>query len=148
MGWYLKGTKDKGLIIKADPRQNLQTFVDADFAGNWDPKEANKRDTAKSRHGYVIKYKGCPVTWKSQLQTKICLSLTENEYARLSYALREAIPIMQTLREMKDMGIPVSSTNSEVYCTIFEDNSGAVEMANHHKYQPRTKHLNIKLLHF
>ena len=148
LGRYLKGTKDKGIIIKADPIQNLKMFVDADFAGNWDPKEADKRDTARSRHGYVIKYKGCPVTWKSQLQTEICLSSTESEYTGLSYALREAIPIMQTLREMKDMGIPVTSTNSEVYCTVFEDNSGAVEMANHHKYCPRTKHLNVKLHHF
>ena len=55
---------------------------------------------------------------------------------------------MQTLRKMKDMGIPVTSTNSEVYCTVFEDNSGAVEMANHHKYLPRTKRLNVKLHHF
>ena len=123
-------------------------FVDADFAGNWDQKESDKRDTARSRHGFVIKYCGCPVTWKSQLQTEICLSSTESEYTGLSYALREAIPIMQTLREMRKKGFPIGNTNSSVYCTVFEDNSGAVEMANHHKYRPRTKHLNVKLHHF
>ena len=148
LGRYLKGTKNKGLIIRADPSKDLQMFVDADFAGNWDRKESDKRDTARSRHGYVIKYGGCPVTWKSQLQTEICLSSTESKYTGLSYALREAIPIMQTLREMKSMGFPIGATNSNVYCTVFEDNSGAIEMANHHKYRPRTKHLNVKLHHF
>ena len=123
-------------------------FVDADFAGNWDPKELDKRDTARSRHGYVIKYGGCPVTWKSLLQTEICLLSTESEYTGLLYALGEAIPIMQTLKDMKHMGLPIDRTSSKVYCTIFEDNSGAVKMANHHKYRPRTKHLNVKLHHF
>ena len=33
-------------------------------------------------------------------------------------------------------------------CKVFEDNSGALEMAVNHKYRPRTKHLNVKLHHF
>ena len=33
-------------------------------------------------------------------------------------------------------------------CKVFEDNSGAIEMARTHKYRPRTKHLNVKLHHF
>jgi hypothetical protein len=28
--------------------------VDADFAGKWDPEETEDRDTARSRHGYLI----------------------------------------------------------------------------------------------
>ena len=33
-------------------------------------KEApNDRDTARSRHGYMITYAGYPIVWKSQLQT-------------------------------------------------------------------------------
>jgi hypothetical protein len=31
---------------------------------------------------------------------------------------------------------------------VFKDNSGALEMANVHKWRPRTKHLNVKLHHF
>ena len=33
-------------------------------------------------------------------------------------------------------------------CRLFEDNSGALEMAKIYKYRPRTKHLNVKLHHF
>ena len=58
-------------------------------------------DTARSRHGYVIMYAGCPIVWKSQLQNEIALSTTEAELIGLSYSLREAIPIMEILKEMK-----------------------------------------------
>ena len=123
-------------------------FVDADFAGNWNPKEANDRDTARSRHGYIIMYKGCPILWKSQLQGEIALSSTESEYIGLSYALREVIPLMKLLNEMKQHGFNIGSTTPEVRCKVFEDNSGALEMAKVHKFRARTKHLNTKLHHF
>jgi hypothetical protein len=74
-------------------------YVNADFAGNFDRRESHLRDTARSRHGYIIMYEGVLITWKSQLQTKIALSSTESEYTSLSYALQEAIPIMQLLKE-------------------------------------------------
>ena len=41
-----------------------------------------------------------------------------------------------------------AATLAKVHCQVFEDNSGALEMAKTHKYRPRTKHLNIKLHHF
>ena len=145
---YLKGTRNKGLILSPRHDKDLEVFVDADFAGSWDPKEAHIRDTARSRHGYVIFYGGCPLIWKSQLQTEIALSSTESEYTGLSYALREAIPIMQTMKELQQRGFPISKTQGKVYCRVFEDNSGAVEMATHHKFRPWTKHLNVKLHHF
>jgi len=96
---YLKGTRDKGMILKPDLSKSFEVFVDADFSGNWDRKIASEDpDTARSRHGYIITYAGCPIMWKSQLQTEIALSSTESEYTGLSYALREAIPIMELLK--------------------------------------------------
>lgn len=148
LGRYLKGTKNKGTVIHVQEEKDLEVYVDADFVGNWDPKEGSKRDTARSRHGYVIMYAGVPVTWKSQLQGEICLSSTESEYTGLSYALREAIPIMEMLKEMKKLGFPIKTSTSKVHCRVFEDNSGALEMAKIHKYRPRTKHLCVKLHHF
>ena len=66
----------------------------------------------------------------------------------LSYALREAIPIMELLKEMKSFGFPIQTAQARVHCRVFEDNSGALEMAKTHKFRPRTKHLNVKLHHF
>ena len=149
LGRYLKGTKDKGLILKPETGRGLEVHVDADFSGNWDPSAPEKdRDTARSRHGYIISYEGCPLLWKSQMQTEIALSSTESEYIGMSYALREVIPIMELLKEMKSLKFPVMEIIPKLHCRVFEDNSGALEMARTHKYRPRTKHLNVKLHHF
>ena len=58
---YLKGTMEHGIIMKPDKGIDLQLFVDADFTGNWNNAEAGDRNTARSRHGYIIKYNGCPL---------------------------------------------------------------------------------------
>ena len=138
-----------GTIMKPMANMDLEVFVDASFCGDWDPKEAaHDRDTARSRHGYVISYANCPLLWKSQLQTEIALSTTESEYTGLSFALRDAIPLMELLKEMKRKGYPISSATARVHCQVFEDISGALEMAKTHKFRPRTKHLNIRLHHF
>ena len=148
LGRYLKGTSDKGTIFKPKRGKGLQIWVDADFCGNWDKTETQDRDTARSRHGYIITYNDCPIVWKSQLQTEIALSSTESEYTGLSYALREAIPLMELLKELKAAGFPIERTTPTVLCEVFEDNSGALEIATNHKFRPRTKHLNVKLHHF
>ena len=146
---YLIGSKDKGYYIKPNINEGLKVYVDADFSGNWDPIEPElDRDTARSRHGYIITYMGAPIIWKSQLQTEIALSSTESEYTGLSYALREAIPIMNLLEEMKNHGFNLTSDTPTIQCKVFEDNSGALEMATTHKFRPRTKHINVKLHHF
>jgi hypothetical protein len=93
-------------------------------------------------------YEGCPMIWKSQLQSEIALSSTESEYIGISYALREVIPIMELLREMKREKFPIFKTKPKICCKVFEDNSGALEMAKNHKYRPRTKHINVKFHHF
>ena len=149
LGRYLKGTMDKGTIMRPMSDRDLEVHVGASFCGDWDPKEAAvDRDTARSRHGYVISYAGCPLLWKSQVQTEIALSTTESKYTGLSYALRDAIPIIELLKEMKAQRYPIATATAKVHCRVFEDNSGALEMAKNHKYRPRTKHLNIKLHHF
>ena len=144
---YLKGTRDKGTILRPQKGHDLEVFVDADFAGNWDPNEHWDRDTARSRHGYIIRYAGAPLLWKSQMQTEIALSSTKSEFTGLSYALRDAIPIMELFKEMKVRGYPIESSKSKVRCKVFEDNTGALEIARIPKFRPRTKHLNNRL-HF
>ena len=148
LGKYILGTIGNGMILKPRNDEGLEVFVDADFAGNWDPLDTDNRDTARSRHGFVITYRGMPIIWRSQLQNEIALSTTESEYTGLSYALREAIPLMNLLKDMKEKGINVSTSNAKVRCKVFEDNTGALEIAKEKNYRPRTKHLNIRLHHF
>jgi hypothetical protein len=148
IGRYLVGSKDKGMIFK--PREiDFECYCDADFSGNY-IREISEEDptTARSRSGCVIYYAGCPVYWSSKLQTEIALSSTESEYISLSQALREVLPLMKLITEIKSAGFDVPGSIPKVHCKAFEDNSGALEMAKTHKMRPRTKHINIKYHHF
>lgn len=148
IGQYLLGTKDNGMICKPDG-QSMTYYVDANFAGDWLPEIAMEdSSTARSRSGYVLLYSGCPVVWASKLQTKIALSSTESEYIALSQSLREVIPLMRLIKEMKESGFDLPIATPEVHCKVFEDNNGCLEMAQTPKMRPRTKHLNIKYHHF
>jgi hypothetical protein len=57
-----------------------------------------------------------------------------------------AIPIMDLIQE--DHHIPVIFSKPFVYCIVFEDNAGALELARFSKLHPSTKHLNVCYHHF
>jgi len=151
IGLYLLGTRDRGMII--DPKSKTEEFTcwaDAAFSGEWNREFADDDPTtAKSRSGNVTMFSGVPLTWYSKLQTEIALSSVESEYISLSQALREVISLMQMVDEAKRLGVPVlCEAKTKVRCRAFEDNMGALELANVPKMRPRTKHINIKYHHF
>ena len=150
IGRYLIGTQNQGLILHPESDQSFLVWADADFVGNWNPETAvSNVTTAKSRSGYLITYSGCPISWASKMQTEVALLTTESEYISLSSALRETIPMMNLVHEFKNnfsIGAVVSIPT--IRCTLFEDNSGALELATTPKMRPRTKHINIKYHHF
>jgi hypothetical protein len=57
------------------------------------------------------------------------LSSTKAEYIALSTAMREVIHHIDFLQEAKMKGILISIDKASIHCKIFEDNSGAIEMA-------------------
>ena len=50
------------------------------------------------------------------MQTEVALSSTKSEYTGLSYALRDAIPVMELLKEMKKRGYPILKMQARVHC--------------------------------
>jgi hypothetical protein len=98
--------------------------------------------------GYLIIYAGCPMHWASKMQMEIALSITEAEYIALSQSMREVLPIIWLLEEAKQQDIPILNTKPKVHCKVFEDNEGAMEIAEVPKMRPRTKNFNIKYHHF
>ena len=147
---YLRGTRNKGIIL--DPKNKeeiLKVFVDADWSGNWHRQTSSSNaGTAKSRTSFVVCFAGCPILWQSKLQTQVALSTTEPEYIALSQSLRETIPIMQIFREMNEKGIVKLKEKPDVFCKVFEDNTGALELATVPKLRLRTKHMNLVYHHF
>ena len=145
---YLLGTKDKGIIL--DPKGNdFTVWCDADFCRNWN-KDTAMSDlvTAKSRLGYAITYASCPIFWASKMQTEVTLSTTESEYVSLSQSQRDVIPLMRIVNEIRERFDNSILSKPTVRCTVFEDNSWALELANVPKMRPRTKHINNKYHHF
>ena len=127
----------------------LEVFADADFSGNWNKNTAEfDSSTAKSRTGFIIYFAKVPIMWTSKLQTQIALSTMKAEYMALSSALRETIPLIQLVKEMREQSIVSIPQHAKVYCKCFEDNSGALELAKTPKLCPRTKHINIIYHHF
>jgi hypothetical protein len=62
--------------------------------------------------------------------------------------MREVLPIIWLMEEARKQEIPVLNATPKIHCNVFEDNAGAIEIANVPKMRPRTKHLTIKYHHF
>ena len=145
---YLLRTKHRGLILKPDKSKGLECYVDADFAGSWSSHSSHDPLSVHSRTGFCIFYAGCPILWKSKIQSIIALSTTEAEYVALSSALREVIPIIKLLEDLSARGFPVHKTTPKFMCKTFEDNQSCIRIATDHRIRPRSKHFAMRLHHF
>ena len=67
------------------------------------------------------------------------LSTTEAECVALSTAMRDVICFINLIQEIQDFGIKLPHTSKpKVTCRVFEDNVGALELANTHKLRLHT----------
>ena len=74
-------------------------------------------------------------------------STTEVEYIALNHSMMELIPFRSLELEFQER-LQYLSTAITISCKVFEDNNGALELANDPKFRPRTKHIGIKYHHF
>ena len=146
IGRYLKGTRDKGIIMRPTTNLNVDCFPDADFAGLYNHEDAQDPHCVRSRTGFVILLAGCPVLWKSKLQTEIALSTMEAEYVALSQSCKDLFPLLDQINELGEaVGLPVSK-DTNLHTTIYEDNVGALTLGRLEpkRMTPRSKHYAIK----
>ena len=149
IGQYLLSSRDKGLVICPNQMWHFDCWVDADFVGYWRQCDAHVDPmTSKSRSGWLVRFAGAPITWASKMQTITAMSTTEAEYITLSTSLREVIPMMGMLQEAREHGLQVEYLPPKVHCTVFEDNSSALELSRLPKIRLRTKHINQSYHHF
>ena len=141
---YLSKTADKGMIVQPTGNLTVDCYVDADFAGLHQRDPDHEPTAAKSRTGFIITLGGCPILWKSQLQTEISLSTLEAEYSALSMSMRTLIPLRSLLLEiLEGLKLP-SNFKSSINCRVFEDNNGALQLATKQKITNRTKYFLVK----
>ena len=125
---YLKGTMSMGIRYCKSSKWNLVGFSDADWAGNLDDR--------RSTSGNLFLLSNAPVSWQSKKQSNVTLSTTEAEYVALSSATQELVWLRRLL---SDIG--------EVFqdpTVLYEDNQGAISVANNPIIHARTKHIDIR----
>ena len=141
---YLHRTSDKGMIVRPTGDLSIDCYVDADFAGLYGRDPDYAPSSAKSRTGYIITLGGCPILWKSQLQTEISLSTLESEYSALSASMRTLLPLRYMLSEIVvALRLPPQFV-STIRCRVFEDNNGALLLATKQRITNRTKYFLVK----
>ena len=62
--------------------------------------------------------------------------------------MRDVIPLINLLEEIKSKNKETVSKSPTVFCKVFEDNLGALELAKSPKTTHLTKHINISYHHF
>jgi len=142
---YLKGTRDRGMIIKPSADLSMDLYVDADFAGLWSSEKPDDTMSVKSRTGFIIMIGGTPVVWSSKLQTEIALSTCEAEYIALSTAMRTLLPLRELFQSLAG-SLNIKRDEVTKVCAVWEDNNAALKLANAQfpNMTPRTKHIAIK----
>ena len=71
------------------------------------------------------------------------LSTTEAKYLVFSQLLQYYITIMLILKVMKSKGIKTIPDSQNLYCKLFEDNFGTLELTRAPKLRPQTNHINV-----
>ena len=144
---YLQGTKDRGLVFRPDTDWKVDCYVDADFCGLWGSEDSNDPVVTKSRTGYVILLAGCPLLWRSVLQTETSVSTMMAEYVALSSAMRELLPLKRLVKTVAQIVTGDENVKIVTKSDVFEDNNGALTVATLPKITPQSKFFAVKL-HF
>ena len=149
IGQYLKGTLDKGMILRPTALDQLymDCHVDSDFMGLHGKEPRDDPVSVKSRAGFIISLNNCPLVWSSKLQDSIALSTMMAEYYALSTAMRDVLPLRNLTKTVaKAVGIPEEHV-STFKVTCHEDNDAARTLANLEpgRTTPRSKFYDVKV---
>ena len=109
-------------------QKNLQGLVDSDWAG-----DSVKR---KSISGIIIMFAGGAIAYISKFQKVIALSTTEAEFVAACDAAKMILFFRSILQ---DLGLVKKDAT-----VLYEDNTGALLMANAQQLTRRTCHMEIK----
>ena len=108
-----------------------------DFDGFVDSDWGTTVDSRRSTTGYISRYFGTPISWKSKLQTSVAFSSAEAEYMAASDYVKEVIYMRNLL---KNMGFEQGPAT-----VVYEDNSACIEWGNNIiGGRERAKHIDIR----
>ena len=125
---YIKGTITFGLTFSTKGRLiGLSAYADSVYANS---------TKGRSTTGFIFMIDGTPITWTSRKQSITAQSMTEAEYMAVSEAAKQAIWIRHFLYAI-GRGL-IGPT------IIYEDNRGAIHLADNPVDYPKTKHIAVR----
>eukprot|EP00873_Tetraselmis_striata_P026590 jgi/Tetstr1/446854/TSEL_034332.t1 len=127
---YLKGTPGMGITYGATEPGGARLVVYSD--SDWAADTSNRR----SQSGDISMLNGGAIGWNSKQQETTALSTTEAEYVALSRAAQNTVHFRQLLQDIHQQ--------QQGPTIVYEDNQGAVKLANNPMASHRTKHIDIK----
>ena len=124
---YLKGSVDRGIVMKNYGNTQIMGYCDADWAGNSIDR--------KSTTGSCIFVGGNLVTWKIKKQAVVAISSVEVEYRLMASTTCELIWLRGLL-----CGLGIFNFQSMcLYC----DNQAAMHIASNPVFHKKTKHIEV-----
>ncbi|CAM8902732.1 unnamed protein product [Rhodiola kirilowii] len=128
---YLSSTANLGLVYADfDSKHDIVGYVDSDYASN--------KDNRKSTTSFFFTWAGNCISWKSQLQSIVALSLIEAEYIAATETVKEAIWLMGMIKEIQGVSrVPI----------LHMDSQSALYLCKDPVYHERTKHIDVRF-HF
>ena len=124
---YLTGTRDFGILFDQRASTEVVGYVDSDYAGDLDSR--------KSMIGYLFRFAGGPICWKSTLQDVVALSTTKVEYMAMTEARKEAAWLSGLVNELG-----FKQDSMVLHC----DSQSAIHLAKNQVYRARTKHIAMR----
>ncbi|KAK3007813.1 hypothetical protein RJ639_015205 [Escallonia herrerae] len=125
---YLAGSTNFGIMFDRDgAKGEVSGFVDSDYA--WD------LDSRRSTTGYIFKFYGGPICWKSVLQSTTALSTTKAEYMALTEVAKEALWLKGLVDKLgfKQRGVLLQC-----------DSQSTMNLAKNQVFHARTKHIDVR----
>jgi hypothetical protein len=128
---YIKGTLDYELCYsKCVDGLKLIGYSDASWGSSFDRKSV-------TGYCFSLNKDGPAISWKSKKQSTVALSSCEAEYMALAAADQECLFLTQLLCDVDH------NTHCEPV-TIYDDNQGAIALAENPVHHQRSKHIDIK----
>ena len=123
---YLASTQDLWLTY-GETRQVLEGYADTNGSMNED------------RHaitGYMFLIDREAVSWSSEQQEIVSLSITESKYIAAMHRMKEALWLRSLLSKIFESIKPPT--------TLFSDNQAAISLTHDHQYHAHTKHIDVQ----
>jgi hypothetical protein len=129
---YLQRTKNYKLVFRRSDKLELEGFADADFAGC--------KDDLKSTSGYVFRFAGAAISWRSIKQPVTVASTMLAEFLACYEATSQAMWLKNFITSLN----VVESIHKPVQ--IWNDNSATVIFAKGNKRTKASRILEVKFL--